>query len=119
VSVRYEGPNRVVLEARLQRPGLIILADIFAPGWRLSVDGRPAPILRTNLLMRGAAVDRGRHTLTYTYEPASVRIGVSVSAAGLLALAGLVVWARARPVARSVLSGLDRESLREVGPDRG
>jgi hypothetical protein len=107
VSVRDEGPTRVVLEARLQRPGLIVLADIFDPGWRLTIDGRPAPILRANLLMRGAAVDRGMHTLSYTYEPASVRIGLWVSAAGLLALFGLVVWARARPVAR------------EVGPDRG
>jgi hypothetical protein len=112
VSVHYEGPTRVVLEARLQRPGLIVLADIFDPGWRLTVDGRPAPIFRANVLMRGAAVGRGTHTLAYTYDPASVRIGAWVSAVGLLALSGLVVWARARPVARRVHSPPERENLR-------
>ena len=78
VSVRYDGPTRVVLEARLQRPGIIVLADVFDPGWRLDIDGRPAPVLRANLLMRGAAVTAGTHTLVYTYEPASVRLGLRV-----------------------------------------
>ena len=44
VTVRYDGPTRVVLEANLERPGLIVLADIFDPGWRLAIDGHPAPI---------------------------------------------------------------------------
>jgi hypothetical protein len=105
VTVRYDGPTRVVLEARLHRPGIIVLADLFDPGWRLVIDGRTAPVLRANLLMRGAAVAAGAHTLVYTYQPASVRLGAGVSAVGLMALIGLALWAHARPLVRSVLHG--------------
>jgi hypothetical protein len=93
VSVRYDGPTRTVLDARLRRPGIIVLADVWDVGWRLVIDGRPSPILRANLLMRGAAVTAGRHTLVYTYEPASVRLGAWVSAAAFMALIGLIMWA--------------------------
>jgi hypothetical protein len=91
---RYE-PQRVELVASLQHPGLVILADTYYPGWKLTIDGQPAPIYRTNRLMRGAAVKAGRHTLVYTYDPDSFRIGGALSVVGLLALTALVPWARA------------------------
>ena len=53
VTVRYDNPTRVQLEAHLQEPGLVILADTFDRGWRLTIDGKPAPVLRANVLMRG------------------------------------------------------------------
>jgi hypothetical protein len=86
--VRYE-PQRVELRANLERPGLVILADTYYPGWRLTIDGKPAPIYRANRLMRGAAVATGEHTLIYTYQPGSFRYGAIISAAGLIMLTGL------------------------------
>jgi hypothetical protein len=99
VSVRYDGPTRVVLTARLRQPGIVVLADVVDPGWRLTVDDRPAPILRANLLMRAAAMTSGTHTLTYSYEPASVRLGAWICLAGLTALLGLAAWAHVQPAA--------------------
>ena len=96
VTVRYDAPTRVVIEARLGRPGIVVLADAYDPGWRLAIDGFAAPILRANLLMRAAAVSAGPHTLIYTYEPSFVRIGACASLAGLAAIAGLFFWARHR-----------------------
>jgi hypothetical protein len=102
VTVRYDGPTRVVLEASLRRPGLIVLADTYDPDWQLTIDGRPAPVWRANLLMRAAAVTAGSHTLAYTYRPASVRLGSWASLTGLIALIGLALWARERkPVGRA------------------
>ncbi|HEX8203587.1 MAG TPA: hypothetical protein VF590_24135, partial [Isosphaeraceae bacterium] len=72
VAVTAYGPQRIELEARLDRPGLVVLADVFYPGWTLTIDGHPAPILRANRLMRGAAVAAGTHRLVYTYRPDSV-----------------------------------------------
>ena len=90
---RYE-PQRVELVAALKRPGLVILADSFDPGWSLTIDGAPAPIFRTNRAMRGAAVKAGKHTLAYTYNPASFRLlRAGISIAGLLGLIALVFWA--------------------------
>jgi len=97
VVVVEHTPERVVLDARLARPGLVILADVFYPGWKLTIDGRPAPILRANRLMRGAAVAEGNHRLVYTYDPASFKIGAALSLGGLITLAALGVRARGRP----------------------
>ena len=92
VVVEESGPQRVVLDAVLARPGLVILGDIFYPGWKLTVDGQPAPILRANRAMRGAAVKEGKHRLVYTYEPRSFRVGGAISLAGLVALAAFSAW---------------------------
>ena len=82
---------RVELRARLDDPGLVILADAFYPGWTLEIDGKPAPIYRANRAMRAAAVAAGIHSLVYRYKPASFRIGLAVSGAGLIVLLALFV----------------------------
>ena len=48
--------------------------------WRLTVDGAPAEILRTNRAMRGAVIAAGKHRLVYTYEPRSLQLVQSLSA---------------------------------------
>ena len=108
---RYE-PQRVELVASLQHPGLVILADTYYPGWNLTIDGLPAPIYRTNRLMRGAAVKAGRHTLVYTYDPDSFRIG------GALSIAGLVALAAPRPLGPGSAGPLKTEPAAETdSPD--
>ena len=93
VEVVEHSSNRVVLDASLERPGLVILSDVYYPGWTLTIDDRPAPIHRANRLMRAAAVRAGKHRLVYTYDPASFRVGLAISFAGLLVLVGCSVWA--------------------------
>jgi hypothetical protein len=90
---RYE-PQRVEVEARLNRPGIVILADVYYPGWTLTIDGQPARILRANRLMRGAAVGAGTHRLVYTYDPLSFRLGglISLVSIGLSLVLGVGSW---------------------------
>ena len=78
VAVISHEPQRVVLKAVLNQPGLVILADTYYPGWSLTIDGRPAPIYRANRVMRGAAVPAGKHTLVYTFEPQSFSWGAII-----------------------------------------
>ncbi len=94
VSVKKHEPQRVELLARLDRPGLVILADTYYPGWRLTIDGKSATIYRANRLMRAAAVPAGEHTLVYTYEPVSFRVGACLSAAGLIVLTACLTGTR-------------------------
>ncbi len=98
VAVVKHEPQRVELRASLDHPGLVILADTFYPGWRLTIDGRPAPIFQANRLMRGAPVASGRHTLVYKYEPGSFRLGAMISTAGLIVLSALAWSTRRQPV---------------------
>ena len=56
---------------------MVVLADVYYPGWELTIDGQSAEILRVNRMMRGAAVAAGSHLLVYTYRPRSFRLGLT------------------------------------------
>jgi hypothetical protein len=83
VNVTAYDPRRVALVATLASTGLVVLADSFAPGWDLRIDGERAPIERVNFGMRAAVVPQGLHTLVYQYEPLSFRFGACGSVLGL------------------------------------
>jgi len=87
VQMRADG---VRLRAEASAPGFLVLADAFDPGWTAQVDGQPAPVLRANVAFRAVPVPAGRHDVELLYRPASVRVGVVLSALGLVACAVLV-----------------------------
>ncbi len=93
--VRYES-DVVELDATLDRPGFVVLSEIDYPGWELTIDDHPSPIYRSNFRMRGAPVESGRHRLVYRYRPASFRIGLVISCAGLAALVLVGFWSSTR-----------------------
>ena len=97
VRVASYEPDRVELKATLDRPGLVVLADVYYPGWTLTIDGRTAPIERANRMMRAAAVEAGEHTLVFAYRPASFRVGLIVTGLGLAALVPFGLLAVRRP----------------------
>lgn len=117
VSVHAAGPQRVELDVTLERPGIVVLADSYYPGWALTVDGEPAPILRANRMMRGAAVESGRHRLVYEYRPLTFALGRIVSGVGLAILVGLLAWSRRRP--ESPHPRASRAVAEAVGISRG
>jgi hypothetical protein len=92
--VRYE-PERVELRATADRRALVVLSDVWFPGWKATVDGRDAPIERVDYLLRGVAVGPGEHRIEMRYQPWSWRAGwiVSLLTAALLAAA---LWKSAR-----------------------
>jgi Bacterial membrane protein YfhO len=81
------GSDRVVVDVTLRSPGLLVLADVYYPGWSVAIDGEPQEILRVNRAMRGALVPSGKHRVVFRYRPASVAWGACLSGAGLLLLA--------------------------------
>jgi hypothetical protein len=83
VALMEHSTDQVRIRASLGCRGMVVLSDIYFPGWRADIDGHPAPIYEVNLAMRGVIVPRGAHTLTMRYRPASYLAG------GLLSLAGL------------------------------
>jgi hypothetical protein len=85
--------ERVVVRATAEDRGLLVLADTWFPGWRAKVDGRGAPIVRTDQLLRGVVIGPGAHTVEFAYVPWSWRIGWIVSLLTAVALA-LAVWRR-------------------------
>jgi hypothetical protein len=83
-------PQRVEVEVELERRGLLLLNDLYYPGWECS----HGEILRTNRTMRGVLLSPGRHRVVFTYRPRSFYWGASISGLAWLVLASIVagVW---------------------------
>jgi hypothetical protein len=104
VHVVGECNAQVTLQARLTRRSLVVLDDAWAPGWSVSIDGRPARTLRADVVMRGVVVPAGVHRIVWHYRVPDLREGVLLSGIGLLLL---FVWASVLAV-RSVRARLER-----------
>jgi hypothetical protein len=102
--------TEVELEATLERPGLVVLADSFYPGWHATVDGRPAPIWATNHLFRGVPTGAGTHRIRFVYAPTSVRLGAAASVLALVAVLWLLRGGK-------LGHGGDAQTERQAGQD--
>jgi hypothetical protein len=82
--VAGESPERLLIAVSARRPGFVVVADAFAPGWRAMMDGQDVPILRADGLFRAVAVPAGQHEIEMTYRPAEVRTGMALSLAAIV-----------------------------------
>jgi hypothetical protein len=96
VTIAEDRPERIRLVVEAPRPGWVVLADAWAPGWRATVDGAPAAILRADGLFRAVPVPAGRHEVEMTYAPRGLRAGLGLGALGLLIAGTLALGGRFR-----------------------
>jgi hypothetical protein len=72
------------IEVTFEKPGWLLLADTYFPGWVAAVDGAPAPILHGDYAFRAVAVPAGEHTIVFDYQPGSLRLGFWLTGLGVL-----------------------------------
>lgn len=80
----------VSLESESSTDAFLVLSDLFYPGWKVTVDGKPQEIIRTNYVLRGVSLTAGKHSITFRYEPMYLYAGSAISLLALLAFAGLI-----------------------------
>lgn len=92
----YEA-NRLELNTATGARGLLVLSEVYYPGWKAYVDGEQVPLHRADHLLRAVPVPAGEHTVELRYEPWRLRAGTAISLVTALTLAGLVVVRARRP----------------------
>ena len=66
--LRY-GVTEVELCTIMPEAGYLILADLYYPGWHVTVDDIPARILPVDGVFRGVALERGSRHVRFYYRP--------------------------------------------------
>jgi hypothetical protein len=79
LTVRAWAPEALQLEVWTEKPGFLVVGDVWYPGWQAWVDGQPAPVLRAYTTLRAVPVPAGAHVVILRYEPLSVRLGLALS----------------------------------------
>jgi uncharacterized membrane protein YfhO len=89
--------TRVQVQVQTATDGLLVLADPWYPQWKVSVDGRPAELLRVDHAFRGVRVPAGSHQVVFVYQDRAMWLGVALALTTAVALAGVWLWRRRRP----------------------
>jgi hypothetical protein len=84
-------PERVVIRTQSSEAALLVLSDGYDPGWQATVDGSPATIYRTNVLLRGVMVPPGERVVEFVYRPTPWQRGLWLGAVGWLLIGGLLL----------------------------
>jgi uncharacterized membrane protein YfhO len=85
-------PNYIKYTSENTNKGLAVFSEIYYPkGWIATIDGKEAPIFRTNYTLRGLEIPAGKHTIEFKFEPQVIKTGgtiVLLSGLGMLFLIG-------------------------------
>jgi hypothetical protein len=102
--------DRIEVEIRSAGDGLLILSEIWYPGWQATVDGQEQPVQQVAGILRGVVFPAGEHYVVFSYAPSSVRWGKGLSLitlVGMVGWGGLKLWQWKRPKPTGVSPGDD------------
>jgi hypothetical protein len=77
-------PGAATFEVELGCPALVMFGDAYYRGWRAWVDGRRVPIQEVEGGRRAVRTEQGVHQIEFRYRPASVYLGMGLTALGLV-----------------------------------
>jgi hypothetical protein len=116
IALTGYSPDELKYRYNATHPGLVVFSEIYyADGWQAFIDGKPAPHIRADYVLRAMQVPAGSHTIDFRFEPKAYAIGNGVSLAAsialLLVLLGTVVYVVRRKSAPAVEESVSSSSL--------
>ncbi len=95
-------PDKLIYQANAARDGLAIFSEVYYRGhedWQAFIDGKPAPHLRANYVLRAMRIPAGKHTIEFRFDPPLARTGDTIDLICnvlLIALIGFVIFREGR-----------------------
>lgn len=71
--------NSVKIKCNLSSNGLLVLTDLYYPGWNVYTNGVKGEILRTNDILRGVYLESGENIVQFVYQPKALIIGNAIA----------------------------------------
>ena len=89
VKIAGYGPNEILLEVDTASAGVLVLSEVYYPGWRAWIGEREVQVLRANYLYRAVELPAGTQRVRLLYDPVSFKIGVGLAVVTVVMLG---VW---------------------------
>lgn len=68
VKITEYSAGQIRATTAFDQPHVVVIANMFDPGWKAAVDGKETRIFRTNYLFQGVLVPGGDHIITLRYN---------------------------------------------------
>jgi hypothetical protein len=92
VEYKSYAPKRIVLGTKSSIASVLLLNDKYDANWRVTVDGKPAELLRCNFIMRGVSLTPGEHTVTFQFTLPNKPLYITLSAFGVTLVLCGILW---------------------------
>lgn len=94
ITLQKSDNDEMIYESRTSGKRFAVFSEIYYNrGWHAYVDETEIPIIRTNYVLRGLSVPAGKHTIRFTFHPASFYTGKRLQLLAGLALVVLLIGA--------------------------
>ena len=77
--ITRDGLNSVQMQVHNDEPARVDMRDLWYPGWVARINGRETPITRQEQVFRSVIAPAGVNTITFDFEPFSLRLGLFIS----------------------------------------
>jgi hypothetical protein len=78
VVIQKYTPDEIAIEAD-SKGGILVLSDLYYPGWGVKVNGRDGQIIKVFGLFRGVAIGEGKTEVLFYYRPMIFYAGLIIS----------------------------------------
>ena len=85
-------PKRIQIKTQSTADSILMLTDKYDSDWKVRVDGKEAPLLRCDYLLRGAQVPAGEHNVEFLFQTSVAGLYISLSAIGVGVLLLALMW---------------------------
>jgi hypothetical protein len=95
VQFRSYEADGMAMDVNAASAGLLVLSEMYYPGWTATVNGKASKIYQVDGALRGIAVSAGPNRVELEYAPFSFRAGAALSLLTLVCVLGGWVYTRA------------------------
>jgi hypothetical protein len=94
VEITSYEPDEIRLTVTATATGMVVLSEIWDPGWEATIDGKATEVYRANAVLRGVIVTSGTHEIVLTYPANTVKYSLLLYLIPIAALLAIPVIGR-------------------------
>jgi uncharacterized membrane protein YfhO len=83
--------NDLSLRVTTSSDAVLVLSQMWFPGWNATVDGQDVPVLRADAALTGILLRAGSHDVHFKFRPLSFTIGAAITILSLLVVIALII----------------------------
>ncbi|HYR92324.1 MAG TPA: YfhO family protein [Terriglobia bacterium] len=92
ITLVDSGTNASTFHVQTSGPSVLVLSQIYYPGWKATIDGSPVQVHPVDFALSGILSPQGDHTVRFFFDPQSFKIGGALSGISVAVFIGLLLF---------------------------